>query len=326
MEEKIRKTYLLTGRKNAQDNFHMYYKSIYTYPNSDAAAVTPLEYKCRFCGTTDRQKFKKGHSHTFPYFTGNRSLISNDECKSCNNFFGVQYEDALGKFSYHLRSLHGMRGKEGAIKFKTQLLEVINDLKSVNIRIKTNNFNGNNKVHGEASISLDFVSNEEKIAITIPGAKYIPLYLFKSLAKIAFSVMPTGEFENNEFVNFTSWLLQKDKIYDNDNYAPLLDIFHNRLPYSVANPLLVLFKKRSSYQDNNMPTYSFFFGFGNMVFQIFIPYFNNDEHLLGKDLSLPIIPELIINKQNKGNFVWLKGSSLEPVQTNEFILQYKKPI
>lgn len=325
-EKKVHIRTIESGKLH-ENNFHCYYESIVSFTEWKNIQYLGLEFKCRFCGETDRKQFKKGNAHTFPLSSGNKWLFSKDECKKCNSIFG-DYENELGSHSLLMRSMYGIRKRDGYPKYKNNLVSFKNDTSKVEIKINADKKeNINKEIDGETTIELDFINNEQIINLTLPEKEYIPLYLFKALAKIAFSIMPNEEFENNQFKIFTEWLRDKDSAFTDENYQPYFYIYHNRLTLIKREPLLMLFKKHSKYATNNMPSFSFLFAYGNHIFQIFLPYYSNDERLLTEnDIDLLIIPELLTKNGNKGNFIWLNGFSKEKTKYKDFKFSIRSPI
>ena len=75
------------------------------------AEVAPR--RCRFCGKTQSEATFRDEAHVIPFGLGNRTLLSRGECDSCNHRFGETIEIALQDFVGPLRTLSGIRGRNG---------------------------------------------------------------------------------------------------------------------------------------------------------------------------------------------------------------------
>jgi len=77
--------------------------------------------RCSICGRTGAShppaSFRKV-AHLVPELLGNRWLKTFDECDDCNERFGREYEDDLGKMTGAIRALGGVRAKRGTAKHK----------------------------------------------------------------------------------------------------------------------------------------------------------------------------------------------------------------
>lgn len=317
-----RNIHILTAKSGVvhPNNFHCYYETLAHYSEWDNKISIGKDFTCRFCGETDRKQFKKGNAHTFPEFAGNKWLFSKDECKKCNSDFS-RYENELANHGFIMRTMYGTKTKK---KASTKLKNNSFSLQKESTGFKMNIFSENReKINpdkdGEITFNIDFEKGKRKARVRIPEKEYIPLYLFKALNKIAFSIMPNKELDTNDFDEFKKWIKDFDKSFDdNDGQEPYFYIYHNRLEFAKREPMLILFKKHSKYVNTNMPTYSFLFAYGNHIFQIFIPYCSSDNWLIEEELKLLIIPELVIEKDRKGNFTWMNGNNKNKVRYKDF--------
>src|SRR5258708_3564260 len=60
----------------------------------------------------------KSDAHTIPQLTGNRNLVSDFECDSCNSHFSV-YESHLSAFLGLSKTLTTLKGQSGIPKYKS---------------------------------------------------------------------------------------------------------------------------------------------------------------------------------------------------------------
>lgn len=317
-----RNIHILTSKSGVihPNNFHCYYEPIVIYTDWKEKIFIGKEFVCRFCDQKDRKKFKKGNAHTFPEFAGNKWLFSKDECKNCNEDFS-KYENELANHSLVMRTIYGTKTKKkSSTKLKNNLFSLHRESTGLKMNIFSENKDKiNPEKDGEVIFNVDFEKGESKVKVKIPEKEYIPLYLFKALNKIAFSIMPASEMENYSFDNFKKWIKDFDKAFENnDGQEPYFYIYHNRLEFAEREPILILFKKQLKYESLNSPTYSFIFAYGNHIFQIFMPYCSSDEWLIKEELKLLILPELITEKNGEGNFIWMNGSNSNKTKYDNF--------
>lgn len=82
---------------------------------------------CRFCNKgSDQVKFKK-IAHSISEALGNKKIITNDECDSCNEKFGTSIENDLILYLNLYRNVFGIRGKSGVPKLKGKNFEMENN-------------------------------------------------------------------------------------------------------------------------------------------------------------------------------------------------------
>ena len=76
--------------------------------------------RCRYCLRQEPATCFKKIAHAIPECLGNRTLISHDECDHCNDRFSQTIEDHLDKFTQPLRTVLGIKGKNGVPVFKSR--------------------------------------------------------------------------------------------------------------------------------------------------------------------------------------------------------------
>lgn len=323
-EPEIKELYIETCPHDeySSKNFHMFYEPIAKFMDWDKK-IPPLgdEFKCRFCGTSDRSLFKLYNAHTFPKATGNKWLFSKYECKNCNKFFSV-YESELANHGLLMASLYGINGK----KYKKDGISLKRTNDKIGIQINKDLLKGSPQQ--SLVLSLDFQKNEEKAELTVSEFPYIPLYLYKTLAKIAYSIMPDKEINGDNFEQFLKMLMNREVSYTDENYKYFFYIYHNRIKMIKRDPFLVLFKKKSEYMQHQSPTYSFIFAYANHMFQIYLPYFSGDEWLRSKDKAhVYVLPEMLVkSKENKLKFTWINGANPEKMSQEDFSFGVKSKI
>jgi len=78
---------------------------------------------CRFCGEMmPKVKFKK-KAHTISESFGNKVIICNEECDTCNERFGNSIEEDFSKYFEVFRVMYKIEGKKGVPKIKGKNFE-----------------------------------------------------------------------------------------------------------------------------------------------------------------------------------------------------------
>lgn len=77
--------------------------------------------RCLYCGLTQGQGaiFSK-KAHAFSEFLGNKSVFQNEECDSCNQYFGLTIEPSLATLLNILLTTCGVHGKKGIPRTSNQ--------------------------------------------------------------------------------------------------------------------------------------------------------------------------------------------------------------
>jgi hypothetical protein len=82
---------------------------------------------CRFCKKgSDEVKFKKV-AHSISEALGNKKIITNDECDTCNERFGAGIENDLILYLNLYRNVFGIKGKNGIPKLKGKNFQMENN-------------------------------------------------------------------------------------------------------------------------------------------------------------------------------------------------------
>ncbi|MFP9114377.1 HNH endonuclease [Flavobacterium sp. RHBU_3] len=273
----------------ALEDFTMFYDFIdITYdPNNKSSLKSKNDRVCRFCQKSSPDVSFKKSAHLIPEFMGNRNLLSDFECDTCNMKMS-RYEDSFAKFFGADRTFSQMKGKKGSKTFKNSKIEVreIKEDGKAKIRITPKLLNG------EKCYNID----EDNKSIIIENTKhsYIPLDIFKVLCKIAFSLIPESELE--KFEKLRTLILQNtfdDKILKGNDFFRAYTFKLNWNEYK--RPIVMMFKKRLSYKDQNIPSWTFVLCFNKFVYQFFLPFCEEDNWLYNKskEVTFKILPPLI---------------------------------
>lgn len=260
------------------DFFEKHYDLSIMHLNESRKLYIGKKGECRFCGKKEPETTFKNIAHSFPEFLGNTTLISSDECDSCNKLFSETIEDNFAKYTLIDRALMQISGKSRKPPtYKREDVRI--ERKDGQIKIQSHI---NNK-----DILLDVENNR----LTITGYKqpYTPRLAFKCLVKMALAVMPSEELQH--FGDTLLWLQIKDRNDDKLRTNSLICI-QSFVPGPMPFPWItyLLFKRKDD--NDNIPYSIFYLAVGNYTFQIHIPGSRKDAHLEGKDINLPFFPNV----------------------------------
>lgn len=240
---------------------------------------------CRFCGkATPEVSFNKV-AHTIAQLTGNRNLVSNFECDTCNEYFSI-LENEFARMIGISRTLTNLKGQDGLPKFRTP---------DKNFEVGVNKETSRLEMISEGLENKHFEIDEEKKQLTIYSTKhpYKPVAVFKVLLKIALCYIDT-----NELKHFRTGfkVIMSESLDDKLVNFPMLRTYKHtfggaRLKY----PLIFKMKKREDAPNPNCPKYCFILYFGNYIFQFFLPFYEPDKEVIKVTgtVFLPPCPPLL---------------------------------
>jgi hypothetical protein len=276
----------IDDHKKLFDRFIDYYEieDLIFEPDRKDKLKPKNERICRFCNKQIPEVTFKKDAHVMPELMGNRNLISDFECDVCNHFFS-KYEDELARFMGLSRTLSFMRGKEGLPKFKTP---------DKNLIVGKDEESGDPKRIQLVSIGQEnnhFEIDKDKKTLTVNSVKhpYTPIKVFKALLKVALSLV-----EGSELANFPKAfkILMSDEHDDKIKGLPVLRLFVWVCPgVPFPSPLVFLCCKKESKKEANAPSKTMVLYFQNYIYQVFIPFDENDKWLYqkGSEITFPIM-------------------------------------
>ena len=138
---------------------------------------------CRFCRLASPETTFRSVAHAVPEFLGNKSLVSQNECDTCNRKLAQRYEDDLSKWFGPMRAISQIKGKSGVPTYKDKDVRIEVGNKGLEIGVVTD--------HLEAALKFDgpFAL---KLPVSTPTQPYVPINAAKALVKIACSLCPTS--------------------------------------------------------------------------------------------------------------------------------------
>ena len=141
---------------------------------------------CRFCGKKENEVSFSEIAHAIPEAIGNKELILYEECNECNHFFSENIEVHFDKITKPYKNIGQIKGKNKIPSYKTK------DKKS-RIDVK------DQVVLKQAVDSPIYVIDKKNkiMTITYEIEPFIPAAVYKTLVKMALSVMP-----NKDLIDF----------------------------------------------------------------------------------------------------------------------------
>ena len=200
----------------------------------------------------------RSEAHAVPAFLGNKSVISMDECDSCNERFGHGCEDDLSKWSLLLRAASKTPGRKRRPKFKAKgVLEVSTQEDVLNLQFHSDGLPLKEALREGGPQKLELPEN-------LSGQPYVPIEAAKALIKSACSVCPKEYLLQCQ--EAILWLLGKAP-YD-FSYFPILFSF---TPGPIDNGVgeVILLRRVSEIAA------PYFWGMiysGNIRLQFFVPF------------------------------------------------------
>jgi len=252
---------------------------------STAMPIMQLKSKdervCRFCKSGPNGALFKNKAHLLPELLGNHTLFSDSECDACNKHFG-KYENDLAYSLGMLRAFVGTIGKEKVPVFKSPG-EIITARPEYLYGSKTAKIS--RKDVTDKSIKLD--AEKGLVEISYIKNPYRPLYVYKSLLKIALAIMPEESLKAYQKTIY--YLLLRDRDELNPKSALVLCQY---LPfhYATKQPSCILFRKNDP--EANLPTHVFSLNFEHITYQFPLPLNTEDEVKGFKNPIVPLCPPL----------------------------------
>lgn len=190
---------------------------------------------CRFCNRGSKEvKFKKV-AHSISEALGNKKIITNDECDSCNEKFGIGIENDLILYLNLYRNVFGIRGKSGVPKLKGKNFEMENN-GTIEIKQYLTDEEVNDSDRDDFKVKLE--TSQELTAQNI----------YRTLSKYALSVIDKNLIEHfGETIKWINGEVSFDNLpkvamltsYDLFSYHPKLMVYIRKsddfeLPFAVA--------------------------------------------------------------------------------------------
>jgi len=255
------------------------------HPDSEPTLRPKPSRVCRFCGKSMPDVKFVSAAHTIPQLTGNKYLISDFECDTCNNHFSL-YESSLGTFLGVSRTLTTLRGQSGIPAYKSpdKKFEIWWEAGEKKIRAALDiGFENYYKIDRKKKLLFIFAIKQS----------YVPLYVFKSLLKIGLCYVDPADLP---FFDRAMRLIRDESL---NHHVTGVDFFKGHFYFfggiPLPFPLIFCFKRKDDSRIANCPKYYFAVYFGNYIVQWAMPLFDPDESIFlaaGK-VNVPNCPPLL---------------------------------
>ncbi|MEI8202456.1 MAG: HNH endonuclease [Bacteroidota bacterium] len=259
-------------------DFFKKYKLIATTENLQNNSSTPRV--CRFCGNDETKNTFNSDTHIIPELLGENDFIHFEECDKCNSKFSG-FESHLAILFRPYLTMVGVKGKHRVPEFQSRTLEKNENTRTI-IKHKDNKIR-----YVFTSQKNDFLIDDEnkKGSITFRLPPHKPILVYKSLVKIALTLLPKTEV--SKYKNIFYWL--SDSL-NKDTHFPFAFV-SILLGSKFSIPFAELYKtKRTIYKYHFLPELTLIIRFGNIVLQIFLPLSNEfnfeKSHLKSPTLNL----------------------------------------
>ena len=225
---------------------------------SSPRTLVGVKGRCRFCGETAPGKFK-AIAHTFPEALGNKWIISEDECDSCNQRFSV-LEDSLVKAFGPILTVGGVLGKKNKVRQTGR--------STGHSRLTHNRENGRRTLsfhavveNPEKNLTVDPFSGRVRVRVPVPPTPFSPVLAYRALAKMGFSLLPERELASFDMLR--SWLMSDDQARGRQLTVGLSFASVGNAPPLVSGALL-----RRTVDEPRAPKMIFIFTAGSVCAQI----------------------------------------------------------
>jgi hypothetical protein len=232
---------------------------------------------CRYCGGSPPEVAFSKDAHAIPAFLGNRSVYSLHECNDCNNAFSEYLEDHMAKMLHGVRTALRIKGRTAVPNYRTRRklsrIEVTGD----RIDIKQN--------VGDPVVAFD--QENQTASFGLETQPFVPLAVYKCMAKIALSIMPKSELQH--FSNTLAWIRDRDHGRGAANFAHAC-AFRAMTPGPLPERYgwVELFRRR--HDAIRIPYMVVVVVSMNLMFQTYIPLCDKDQTLLGQQVTIPRFP------------------------------------
>ena len=216
---------------------------------------------CRFCNRNATEVTFKKTAHTISEALGNKKIITNDECDSCNQYFGTGIENDLIRYLDLYRNVFAVKGKNGIPKLKGKNFEIETSV------AKT----GKKEVKIKQILTDEEINdpNREDFKLKLESTQTVTAQnIYRTLTKYALGVIERTELEN--FTKTIDWVNCK-KDLDSLPKVAMLTSYNLFLDH----PQITVYLRKNDNQ--NLPYAVAEFGFTFLRFAYIIPATNKDS-------------------------------------------------
>ncbi|HEV2328586.1 MAG TPA: HNH endonuclease [Verrucomicrobiae bacterium] len=298
---------LSENQKKTLDHYDQHYIVVFDSSLKEERPVKLADHDdvagrtCRFCGKGKPNVTFKNVAHAVPEFLGNKSLISMNECDTCNQTLAQKYEDDLAKWFGPMRTVSQIKGKNGVPTLKSKDMQIRMGNTGLEIGVVTEDLESHLKFDGPFTFTLPVPAKTQP---------FIPINAAKALVKIACSLCPPALL--GECQHAIDWLM--DRAVGRMSKFPVLFSFTpGPMPYGDGRILLL---KRSS--SDKFPFLWCIVATANYRFQFFVPFCPSDAWMMEEktvQFTLNHFPDVFGDgwPHGKTTFEVMDWSGTEPV-------------
>lgn len=274
------------------NNIHQFrdsFNEVYTLIGSPKTLPNDIpEFRvCRFCGKNENEVVFIKIAHACPELLGQNNLIIYDECDLCNEKFS-KYESHLSKFFLPYLSVVGVKGKRKVPDFQSRTDN--RDEKTRTLVKYTKEGKVNLILNSLDDYKVDEVN--KTISIRFRNPAIVPLYVYKSLLKIALSFLPQNRIQKYQVL--FDWLQNSETEVDFFSTLFITKLTDKKF----AKPFVELYEAENIFTDKGFyPELTLVISFANIVSQIYLPLSRSFDYpkSRGKSPTLELYPAFFYN-------------------------------
>ena len=211
---------------------------------------------CRFCGLRQPATTFKNEAHAISEALGNKQIIQNEECDSCNKKFGDGVEQDIIEYVRIFGVMNGVKGKIGVPTIRGRNFELS---KSDVIEMKYS---------GDIGI---FAGNPQQVIVPMQLNRPITLQnIYKALCKYALSVVDSSQLKY--FKETLDWLNDKKEALK----LPKIGFLKSIELFSY-HPRLVIYQRKGN--NSKLPYMVGELQYTNFTFVFIIPFCQLDQRV-----------------------------------------------
>ena len=259
--------------------------------NSELMLGDDADRKCRFCGKAKPETTFKKKAHLIPQFLGNKFFLSAFECDKCNHTFGTLYEDSLAAYIGAYRPFSGVKGSKANRFPKHKEQKKLNGIDVTRLMIEPTD--SLVKIYHDAPFddSVEIDKKGKRLTVHAKRNPYIPIYAYKALLKIALSMIQEDEIGN--FRDCIRFLMDNSQNELLKGYPLCYIHVHQVHGWKMfLQPTAYLYRRKNDSTNQMVPAKTFVLYSGNHIYQIFLPFNQEDQHLIEQPARLNAYPLL----------------------------------
>ncbi|MFA9466919.1 MAG: HNH endonuclease [Velocimicrobium sp.] len=253
--------------------------------------------KCRFCGKGEDEVSFNKIAHVFPESIGNNALASNYECDTCNQYFGNTIENEYANFFSLYHSIMQIDGKSGIPKCSFKIPCSMRTDECAKYCIDIDFKNNMPYIRKCKEVDNRYVNcSNNSITVSKPVGKYSPIAVFKSIVKMAITVMPIEELSS--FSSVIKWLLEPE--HSNFYSEKKLLVRHKMIPgFNVTKcPHYMLFRRKKTVWNKPYMLFNLTYG----CFSLFVEIPRDNENCPNSEFQRTPFPEIPFYTSTEGTW------------------------